>query len=151
MWGCRCPGSWDNSCRWWSRLRTPWWLRAQPLPSMAKAELMLVDVDVDVGWTTLLKDLFFCIFVFLELLFCISGTFTNKRMINYETTLKTMETNQKPWKTMKPPWKTDRPFRKVIIFRDKHTDRTFLLYIDVGSTFLNIIIIVIVFTVGLDY
>ena len=41
------------------------------------------DVDVDVGWTTLLKDLFFCIFVFLELLFCISGTFTNKKMKNH--------------------------------------------------------------------
>ena len=34
------------------------------------------------------QDLFFCIFVFLELIFCISGTFTNKRMINHETTLK---------------------------------------------------------------
>ena len=98
VWGCRCPGCWDNSCRWWSRLRTPWRLWAQPLTSMAKAELMLVDVDVDVGWTILSKDLFFCIFVFLELPFCISGTFTNKRI----------QLNSFDPKNVKLPWKPNK-------------------------------------------
>ena len=55
------------------------------------------------------QDLFFCIFVFLELIFCISGTFTNKRMINHETTLKNHgnqpKTVNKHETTLKKPWK----------------------------------------------
>ena len=46
-----------------------------------------------------------------------------------------METNQKPWNHLEKPWLTDRPFRKVIIFRDKQTDRSFPLYIDDDVSF----------------
>ena len=59
----RRPGSCNSSCQWWSRLRTPWRLWAQPLTSMAKAELNQTD------WTTLFKDFCNSTSVFLQLHF----------------------------------------------------------------------------------
>ena len=61
---------------------------------------------------------------------------------SHENRPRTMKTNLEPWKTMKTAKELDlRPLAKVIIFRDRQTDRTFLLYIDI------VIIIVIIVVV----